>query len=293
MEAVSPEGIHYGFFMPWVQQLGWRCWHQPWFLGDELEGLIKYYGNLRSSLFPYIYSMAYKAAAQSLPIARALSLMYQDKPEYDSVTNCYMFGDSFIVGVFDMNITLPEGKWYDYFTGEIYDGGRVVNYKIPEGRGGALFVKCGSIVPTMAPCPYVEKFKGDKYTLDLYHGEDAQFTLYEDDGLTYDYLDGAYATTDMSLTSCTDGEMTFKVEKRAGTYEGRAKREGDAYRLSDPVITGISGTPSFDVVLHTAEAKDVMLDGQAVEFKTENGKTYFTIPSELHDTKDLVYKIKI
>ena len=136
MEAVSPEGIHYGFFMPWVQQLGWRCWHQPWFLGDELEGLIKYYGNLRSSLFPYIYSMAYKAAAQSLPIARALSLMYQDKPEYDSVTNCYMFGDSFIVGVFDMNITLPEGKWYDYFTGEIYDGGRVVNYKIPEGRGG-------------------------------------------------------------------------------------------------------------------------------------------------------------
>lgn len=81
--------------------------------------------------------MAHKAARTALPIARALSLMYPDVPEYDYVANTYMLGDSLLVAVFDMNVTLPEGKWIDYWTGETYEGGRKIEYKIPEGRGGA------------------------------------------------------------------------------------------------------------------------------------------------------------
>ena len=292
MEATIPEGIHYGFFMPWVQQLGWRNWNQPWFLGEELENMIRYYSRLRSSLFPYIYSMAHKAATTSIPIARSISLMYDD-PKFDYVTNCYMFGDSLLVGVFDMNVTLPEGKWIDYFTGEVTEGGRTLKYDIPEGRGGALFVKCGSIIPTMEPCDYVEKFKGDKYTLNLYHGDDCEFELYEDDGLTYDYLDGAYATTNISLTSANNGTLELTVNKREGSFDGREKRSEDKYKLSDPVISGIGDVPSFTVVLHTAEAKRITLSGKDVGFKTENGMTTFEIPSELHAAEDLIYSIEI
>ena len=291
MEATIPEGIHYGFFMPWVQQLGWRNWHQPWFLGEELENMIRYYSKLRSSLFPYIYSMAYKASTTSLPIARSISLMYDD-PKYDFVTNCYMFGDSFLVGVFDMKVTLPEGKWIDYFTGDVFDGGRIIDYKIPEGRGGALFVKAGSIIPTMEPCDYVEKSKFDKFTVNLYHGEDCSFELYEDDGLTYDYLEGAFATTHMSLGS-DNGTLTFEIDARRGSYEGRKKREGEAYKLSDPVINGIGDTPSFTVILHTAEAKSIKLEGKDVDFTTENGKTYFEISSEQHAAGDLIFSIEL
>ena len=292
MEAITREGIHYGFFMPWVQQLGWRNWQQPWFLGDELEGIIRYYAKLRSSLFPYIYSTAYKASVTSLPIARSLSLIYGDRPEYDYVTNCYMFGDSFLVGVFDMKITLPAGKWYDYFTGKIYEGGRTLDYEIPEGRGGALFVKCGSIIPTMEPTPYVEAFKGDKYTVDLYHGENCEFELYEDDGLTYDYLNGDYAVTRMSLTSDGDA-LTFTLCKREGGYEGREPRTGDSYRPSDPVISGMGKTPEFKIVLNTAEARSVTLDGKEIDFTADGGKTVFTVPAEVHEASDLVYKIKL
>jgi len=292
MEATIPEGIHYAFFMPWVQQLGWRNWQQPWFLGEELENMIRYYSKLRSSLFPYIYSMAHKAATKSLPIARSLSLMFEDVPEYDYVTNCYMFGDSFLVGVFDMNVTLPEGKWYDYFTGNIYDGSKVLKYNVPEGRGGALFVKCGSIVPTMEPCDYVEKFKGDKYTLNLYHGGDCEFELYEDDGLTYDYLEGACAVTEITMNEKND-TITLTVGKRLGSYNGREKRDAESYKLSDPVICGMPETPEFDVVLHTAEAKSVKLDGTDIEFNTSCGKTTFSIPAELHENNDLVYTIEI
>ncbi len=290
MEATIPEGIHYAFFMPWVQQLGWRNWQQPWFMGEELENMIRYYSRLRSALFPYIYSMAHKAATTSMPIARSISLMYDD-PKYDYVTNCYMFGDSFLVGVFDMNVSLPEGRWIDFFTGDSYEGGKNIEYKVPEGRGGALFVKCGSIIPTMEPCDYVEKFKGDKYTVNLYHGEDCDFELYEDDGLTYDYLEGAYATTNMSLRH--DGDrLIFSLDKREGSYDGRKQREGDSYKLSDPVINGMGVIPSFTVVLQTAEAKRVTLSGKEVPFRTENGKTYFEISSDEHKG-ELEYTIEI
>lgn len=293
MEATSKEGLHYAFFMPWVQQLGWRNWQQPWFMGDELENMVRYYGNLRSSLFPYIYSTARKASLKSLPIARALSIMYEDHPEYDYVTNCYMFGDSFLVGVFDMNITLPEGKWYDFFKEEVVEGGKVVKYDIPEGRGGALFVKCGSIVVTMESQPYIENFKGDKYTANIYHGTDCEFDLYEDDGLTYDYLEGQFANTRLSVTDSSDAGFTFTIKAREGSYAGREKRSEDKYKLSDPVINGIGDVPSFDVVLHTAEAREITLDGKAVDFEVRDGKTYFSVSKDEHASGDLVYTVKL
>ena len=291
MEATTVEGLHYAFFMPWVQQLGWRNWQQPWFLGDELENMIRYYGKLRSSLFPYIYSMAHKASVTAMPIARSISLMFDGHPEYDLVANSYMFGDSFLVGVFDMNITLPEGKWYDFFTGDIYEGGRVIEYKVPEGRGGALFVKCGSIVATMEPVPYVEKAKGDKYTLNLYHGNDCEFTLYEDDGSTYDYLNGEYATTEMTISNSAENSFEFTVKMRNGSYNGREKRPEETYKLSDPVINGMGEVSSFTVVLHTAEAKGVTLNGENVEFTVKDGKTFFEISKEQHKASDLTYTV--
>lgn len=293
MEATSPEGLHYAFFMPWVQQLGWRNWQQPWFMGDELENMTRYYGKLRSSLFPYIYSMARKASLTSMPIARALSLIYDDHPEYDYVANTYMFGDSFLVGVFDMNITLPEGKWFDFFTGKVYDGNRMIKYDIPEGRGGALFVKCGSIVVTMEPQPYIEKFKGDKYTVNIYHGGDCEFDLYEDDGLSYDYLDGAFADTNMTLTDSAASSFTFTLKAREGSFSGKEKRPDDRYKPSDPVINGIGDIPSFDVVIHTAKAKEITLDGKPVDFEVIDGKTYFKISKDDHASGDLVYKVTL
>ena len=292
LEATMPEGIHYGCFMPWVQQLGWRNWQQPWFMGDKLENMTRYYNKLRSSLFPYIYSMANKAARTAMPIARSLSLVYQDHPEYDYVANSYMFGDSFLVAVFDMRVTLPEGTWTDFFTGDVYEGGQVIDYKIPEGRGGALFVKAGSIITTMEPKNYIEEDNGEKYTITVCPGADCEFTLWEDDGLTYDYLDGQFATTDMYITNTTEAGFNFTIKMREGSYAGRAKREGDAYKLSDPVIKGMGEVSAFDVVIKS-EATAVTLNGAAIDFSVENGETKFTVSKDAHKAADLTFRVEL
>lgn len=292
MEVTCKEGIHYGFLSPYTQQLGWRNWQQPWFLREELEDMIRYYAKLRSSLFPYIYSMAHKSNRTGMPLARALSLMYQNHPEYDYVTNTYMFGDSLLVAVFDMNITLPEGKWYDFFTGEVYEGGRTVEYKIPEGRGGALFVKAGAIIPMCEPARCIEDISTDHYELAIYPGADCTFTLVEDDGYTFDYENGGTADTVIALNNTAEDSFTLTVGKRTGAFTGRAKREGDRYKESDPEIKGMGEPSSFTVRVKNTAACAVTVNGESVAFRSEDGDTVFDIPAALR-TDDSVCKITL
>ncbi|MBO5060371.1 MAG: glycoside hydrolase family 31 protein [Clostridia bacterium] len=280
LDPTTPMGIHYGFLLPWTQMLTWRNWHHPWFLGDELEGIIRDYGKLRSSLFPYIYSMAFTAAKTGLAVVRPLSLMYEDKPEYDSVNNVYMLGDSLLVGVYDMNLTLPEGKWLDYFTGEIYEGGKTVEYKIPQGKGGALLVKEGSILVKQQPKKYLEDKDTGNLEIFVFPGNNCSFNLIEDDGTTYDYLDGGYAYTEMCLENSGKDGFTLCVDVRKTA-------NGQELEITD--------TRDFDVNIFT-ERKPAAIScgGEAVDFSynEESKLACFVIPKKLHDSKKVEYVVK-
>ena len=289
MDVTTIEGVHYGFFTPWVQQLTWRTWNYPWFMRDEIKDGIKYYSHLRNSLFPYIYSMAHKASETALPLCRALSLMYPDKAEYDYVLNTYMFGDSILVSVFKPEVTLPEGMWIDYFTGDVYEGGKTIEYKLPKGKGGAMMIKAGSVFCTMEHTRYIEEKIPDNYIVNVYPGADAEFTLYEDDGYTYDYKNGGQATTKFTLNDEGD-TCTLTIGKREGSYEGRVKAE-DA-PLSTPDIKGMGEVTSFTVKVFGA-VKAVEIDGNAVDFKVCNecGYSFFEVSKEDHEKAELTYKI--
>lgn len=214
MDTNTLEGIHFGFLMPWSMLMSWRRWHQPWFLGKELESAIRDYSKLRSSLFPYIYSMAHKASQTGLAIARPLQLMYEDSVEFDDVDNMYMFGDSLLVGAFDMNLTLPEGKWYDWFTGDVYEGGSRMEYKAPKGKGGALLMKEGSVVVTQPPKDFLDDANAEMFIINVFPGNSCEFDMFEDDGESYDYLDGGYGVTKISVSDVTEKGFTINISKR-------------------------------------------------------------------------------
>ena len=214
LNITEPTGIHFGFLMPWSQVLAWRNWHHPWFLGDELEDIFREYAKMRSSFFPYIYSTAHNAAKTGLGIVRPLPLMYENETKFDHVKNVYMFGDSMLVGVFDMHLTLPEGKWYDWFTGDVYDGDCEIDYNIPEGKGGALFIKEGSVFVTQAPKKYLMKKEKGNYTINIFAGKDCSFDFIEDDGITYDYKEGGYAVTPITVTDSKEDGFTLNIGKR-------------------------------------------------------------------------------
>ncbi len=216
MSSDSKEVIHIGFFAPWSQHLGWANYRYPWYSTDNIESCYRYYAQLRSKLFPYIYTFAHVANATSYPLMRPLSLVYDESDAYDEVYNEFMFGDSLLVSAFETNITLPEeDEWYDFVTGVKYDGPRKFDFELPELQGGAIFVKAGSIVVMQDHAKSLRESSPTKLYVHVYPGKDAEFELYEDDYETYAYEKGAYATTKFEL--CGD---TLTIHPRVGGYDG-------------------------------------------------------------------------
>lgn len=286
---VSPCGIHYGFLLPWSQYFCWSNWLYPWFLGDETENMVREYSLLRSSLIPYIYTMAHKAYETGLSILRPLSLMYEDKPEYDNVLNAYMLGDSLYVGVFDMSLTLPEGKWVDYFTGEIYQGN--IDYTPPEGKGGALFAKQGSIFVTMLPQKYVLE-KSHDYVLKVYPGEDCSFDLYEDDGLSFDYREGNYTLTPFRVENSNDDGFELAILPRVGGFSGKPDNGHDIKNNSIPYIPPMEEERDMTVSVF-GEVRSVSFEGAEIPFKKDGKYSSFVAPLKGRENKELNFKIEM
>ena len=287
---VTPEALHYGFLLPWAQYFCWANWRYPWFMGDEIENTVRFYAKLRSSLFPYLYAMAYKAYSEAVPMVRPLPLMYETEERFDDVKNAYMLGDSLYVGVFDMNLKLPEGKWIDYFTGEVYEGDMV--YDIPEGKGGALFVKEGSILVTMKPQKFILEKQHD-YIVDVYPSKtvEASFTLFEDDGFTYDYEKGLGCFTTIETKNRSEKGFELVINPRTGSFPGRPDNGHDIMKNSVPKISSEQPEKNMAVVLHGQKASEILLDGKSVEFSYDGKDTTFVANTADRGEKHLVYNI--
>jgi len=288
LEVKYDPAIHYGFFLPWAQYMCWSSWKFPWFMGDKKQSLIQYYANLRSSLVPYIYTMARKAYDTGLAIVRPLSLMYEDTDRFDNVFNAYMFGDKLYVGVFDMNLKLPEGRWIDYFTGDVYEGD--ISYEIPEGKGGALFVKEGSVFVTMKPQKYVLEKEHD-YIINVYPGSDDTFSLYEDDGFTYDYQDGKYCTTDIRMENSSEKGFDLTVCKRQGSFDGRPDNGHDIVNNGIPEVKPVGEVRDMLVKIFGKKPASVKLGTSDISFEYADGASVFTLPADVHKSGDVTFKI--
>ncbi len=242
MDVFTPEGIHFGFLLAWSQVCSWAYWRHPWLLGEELEGVFTFYARLRYRLLPYIYSMAHVAARTGLPIMRAMPLAFPDDPASDELQSQYMFGQWFLTSAFTDTIHLPAGEWTDYWSGEHHTGPTDLEVSFPAGRGGPLFVRGGAIIPEWPEMQHVGQRPVDEITLDVYPHGDSSFTLYEDDGESYAYLEGEVATT---LIECVAGATTtLSIHPREGEHAGMEQHRSYRIRvhLDEPTSVRLNGT---------------------------------------------------
>ena len=205
MDVSSKEGIHFGFLLPWAQLNSWNYWRHPWYQGEELEGVFREYARLRYSLLPYLYSCAWESSRTGVPMLRAMPIDYGDDLVTHALMRQYMLGPSLLVGAYTDRVYVPSGRWYDVWTGAGVEGGQWYTPDIPEDRGGPLLVRAGSILPFGPGIDYVGQRAEEKLTLHVYAGADGEFTLYEDDGVSYEYEEGALRTTRIVLNSEVEG----------------------------------------------------------------------------------------
>lgn len=117
----------------------------------------------------------------------------------------------------EFEVYLPAGtKWYDYWTGNVQDGGQKVKADAPISHS-PLYVKAGSIVPVGQKLQYTNEKAWDNITLKVYPGANANFTLYEDEGDNYNYQKGMYTEIQMQWN---DKARTLTLAQRKGTYPG-------------------------------------------------------------------------
>ncbi len=240
----SPAGIHFGFLVPWSQHNNWASCQQPWFLGEEGLRIYRKYAKLRYSLLPYIYSTAHVGCRSGMPIMRAMPLAYPNDAACENLTTQYMLGDFLLSAVYTDTLYLPEGKWIDYWTGNVYQGPVNMKIEYPKDCGGALFVKSGAILPMWPPTDHVRGKQFETILLDIYPGGDSQFTLYEDDGISLDYTKGCAATTKITCQE-NNSEIRIELYPRKGTYTNMPKNR------------------NYELALHIPKPKSIHVDQTA------------------------------
>jgi alpha-D-xyloside xylohydrolase len=213
---------------------------------------------LRYRLMPYVYSLGWQVTNAGYTMMRPLVFDFTSDSKVYGITDQFMFGPAFLVnpvttaGATSRSVYLPAGTWYDFWTGSTATGGATTMTDAPLSRI-PLYVRAGSIVP-MGPMIQYAMQAIDPLEIRIYKGQDGSFSLYEDDGDTYDYETGSYSTIQFTWS---DSGKTLTIGARSGSYAGMPMT-----RTFNVVWVGAShGT---DVGVTATPDKVVNYDGSAV-----------------------------
>jgi alpha-glucosidase/alpha-D-xyloside xylohydrolase len=211
----------------------------------EVEPICRQYLELRYRLLPYTYTLCRIAHDTGLPLMRPLWLHYPDDEQAIPRGNEYLWGRNILVapvtekGATERTLYLPEGQWYDFWTGERHTGGREITREVALATM-PLYVRAGAIVPLDPVRQHTSQQVDQPTTVRIYTGADGEFRWYEDDGASLDYQKGQFAWTRLTWD---DSERRLAIEADGGEQPAGAR----ARRLSVELMpSGATHTIDYD-----------------------------------------------
>jgi alpha-glucosidase (family GH31 glycosyl hydrolase) len=196
-----------------------------------IEKITRRYAELRYRLLSYNYTLAWEARETGLPMMRALWLQYPQDRTGRGVGDQYLWGRDLLIapvyekGAESREVYLPEGAWYDYWSGEIHKGGRKISRAVDLATM-PIYVRAGAVIPIDPLRQYTGEAVTEPLTIQIYRGADGKFALYQDDGLSQDYLKGEAAVTDFNWD---DHSKILRLSARNRGLPG--KREPTRFRI--------------------------------------------------------------
>lgn len=225
-------------FSPMAMINAWSSGTKPWSF-PEVADQVKEYSLLRMQMMPYWYTEFARYHYDGIPPFRAMNLEpgfnidkavvkevkeknLDDNPYLEAVTkeikDQYMAGEYLLVapmfaGQTTRSVVLPQGDWYDFYTGEFVGNGEKIEVtpgldKIP------VFVKDGAIIPMMEPRLHAPA-AGEKVNLEIRHygKADGIYRLYDDDGETFNYENGDYSWREIKVERQKNGKLKGTISK--------------------------------------------------------------------------------
>lgn len=244
--AVNTRDFQWKTFSPMELNMdGWGSNEKyPHALGEPATSINRWYLKLKSEIMPYAYSIAHEAV-DGMPMIRAMMLEWPNVYTLGTATRYqYMYGPWFLVApVYQQTaadnegndirdgIYLPEGEWIDYFSGEMYEGGRVINnYEAPLWKL-PLFVRNGAVIPMTNPNNNVSQIDRTLRIYEIYPSGHTSFTEYDDDGTTEAYRRGEFATTSIESEAVGD-RVTVTIHPSEGDFAGFERMKRTEMRIN-------------------------------------------------------------
>lgn len=162
---------------------------EPWSYNMEAERIMTGFLQLRHRLIPYLYTMNYLTHLQGLPLLQPMYYRHDTEEAYH-VPNQYYFGTQMIVCpitkpvsrrtlVAEFDAWLPEGEYFDFFTGQYYRGGR--RMKLYRGMEYIpVLVPAGGVIPMAKDFMECHLHNPKELEVYIFNGADGSFDLYED-----------------------------------------------------------------------------------------------------------------
>ncbi len=225
-------------FSPMAMINAWASGTKPWTF-PEVADQIKEYALLRMQMMPYWYTEFARYHFDGIPPFRAMNLEpgfnpeqalsaevkngnLEDNPYLEAVTkeikDQYMAGEYLLVapmfaGQTSRKVVLPQGNWYDFYTGKLAGNGETIEVT-PGLDRIPVYVKDGAIIPLMKPLLHAPK-AGQQVELEIRHYGKANgaYRLYDDDGETFDYEKGMYSWRDIKVERQKNGMLKGSISK--------------------------------------------------------------------------------
>jgi alpha-D-xyloside xylohydrolase len=179
-------------------------------------------------LVPYLYSAFVRYHETCVPPFRATVIDYSDDPKTWALDNQYLMGESMLVapvlaGEHERRVYLPQGEWFDFWTGTQSTGGRSITVPVPLDRI-PVFVKSGTLLPLARSTLHTADPNSFELTMRAYGTEDVECVLHEDDG--------SLRATISTIRS------EWKAGQRQGIVEPSNARRPSMYRVTRWVRVG-------------------------------------------------------
>ena len=138
---------------------------EPWLISESFTDAFRAAAEMKYRLMPYVYAQAKDCSNRGLPMVRAMFVEFPDDPGAWYCEDQYMFGSQILVAPLmesgnERTVYLPQGKWIDYQTGEVYASGyrNIKAGDIPC----VILVRDGSYIPHVPVAQSTDRIEWDK-----------------------------------------------------------------------------------------------------------------------------------
>jgi alpha-D-xyloside xylohydrolase len=210
----------------------WSSGTKPWSFPDVYDE-VQAVASLRMQLLPYIYTTFAQYRFEGIPPVRPMVLVEDFQPEliqtnsgearnllYD-IKDQYMFGDNLLVapmftGESVRDVILPDGKWYDFYTGEYAGSNEII--EVEPGLGQIpLFVKNGGIIPMIEHRLHAPQPATMIKLIARHYGDiQSEYLMYDDDGVSFNFEMGEYSWTNLMARKNRRGSFYGDLDRLEG-----------------------------------------------------------------------------